>query len=244
MTKKDETTTKLEQLASEIQIGHRQCMDALKSVIPQAKIIGERLIEAKKLVRRGRWQAWIDQHCKFALRMAQNYMLVAIHYTKIAALFDTSEEASLTEFVRLARNLEAEERGRRPKAQPETTFALGADGYKKKQREVEHLRHAGKLTVEGSEQVTAFLTAKLGAFFKVVRRFASSKPLLKAAGEGLDAGHLGIMLIENLKAKLNAAGLFLDKPRSPESNKEGAGGKPVNRIKDHLNGKSRKTAKV
>ena len=60
--------SKLADPASEIQAGHRLCLDSLKGAISQAKVIVLSLIEAKKLVKHGRWLAWVDANCKFAPR--------------------------------------------------------------------------------------------------------------------------------------------------------------------------------
>lgn len=51
--RKTENEATLKQLASDIQAGHRRCIDSVRGLISQARCIGEWLNEAKKLVEHG-----------------------------------------------------------------------------------------------------------------------------------------------------------------------------------------------
>ena len=102
--KKTETEATLDQLAMNIQKGHRRCIDGIKGLIAQAKGIGAWLDEAKKLVGHGRWTAWVEDNCHVSSRMAQKYRLVARHYDALVALLGTKDEWTLTEFFRLVRH--------------------------------------------------------------------------------------------------------------------------------------------
>ena len=63
-------TSRLQHLAATANRAHR-------SVISQALIAGQALLEAKEIVGHGGWAKWIEQHCVFSERTARVYMQVA-----------------------------------------------------------------------------------------------------------------------------------------------------------------------
>jgi hypothetical protein len=236
---KPDDQTKLAGLATQIQAGHRMCLESLKGVVAQAKVIGQALIEAKKLVKHGRWLAWVDENCRFAVRMAQNYMLVADHYDAVVARFDTADGWRLTEFIAVARKLEAARRraarGDGP-AKPDP-FEGGLEEYARR-----HQRFQTKAVRKEAERVEAapaveeFVRGQLDALYAAVRRFAKSKKAAALTGEAFDAADLGIILLGEVKETLDSAGLFTHTPAVPA---DPPADKPVNRVKGHLgNGKA------
>lgn len=103
---------KLAALAANIRAGHLKCVDALKNALVTARDVGKHLIEAKKLVQHGQWLHWVADNCVFSVRMAQNYMLVARHYTEVAAASAGTGEWRLTSFMAIAQKLEWKRRGK------------------------------------------------------------------------------------------------------------------------------------
>ncbi len=198
----------LDALAADIRAGHRRCVDAMKGVVEQARDTGKHLIEAKKRVRHGEWTTWVVDHCQFAVRMAQNYMLVARHYGGVVAECVKADEWRLTEFLAVAQELERTRRGKAaktPPAEPRTAFALPADevaGRRDRLRD-----RPGNDRLLGDAAVTAFVRQKLDALYAAVRRFAASKATEALAGAELQPADIGILLVESLKAALDPTGL-------------------------------------
>lgn len=65
--------------------------------------IGRHLHEAKKMVKHGEWQQWVDDNCPFSLRTAQQYMRVAaaaIDPETIEVRAEQSLEAALDSLAR------------------------------------------------------------------------------------------------------------------------------------------------
>jgi Protein of unknown function (DUF3102) len=119
--KKTEDNPILNQLAINIQAGHRRCIDGVKGLIAQAKCNGDWLNEAKKLVPHNRWTGWVEDHCHFKLRMAHKYRHVAKHYDALIARFNTEDEWTLTMFFTEASMLEAKARSEKKGTQPATS---------------------------------------------------------------------------------------------------------------------------
>lgn len=242
---KPDDDRKLAGLATEIQAGHRMCLESLKGVVAQAKVIGQALIEAKKLVKHGRWLAWVDEHCRFAVRMAQNYMLVATHYDAVVARFDAADGWRLTEFIALAREVEAgrrrAERGTRADAKPDP-FAGGLEDCARRQQRLQGKAARKEAERLGAEPaVEEFVRGQADALYAAVRKFARSKKAAAVAGEAFDAADLGIILLGEVQRLLGSAGLFTPPPAvaAAEPAAEPSSTKPVNRLKGHLsNGKA------
>jgi len=88
-TKADKAAHKeqqLTELAQKIRTGHGQVLGLLKKTAVIARELGQNLIEAKKLVKSGRWGSWLDEHCHLTDRQAQKYMRLARRWDDLAAV--------------------------------------------------------------------------------------------------------------------------------------------------------------
>jgi hypothetical protein len=202
---------KLEGLAADIRAGHRRCMDAMKGVVEQARDIGKRLIEAKGLVRHGEWTGWVAGHCEFAMRMAQNYILVARHYKGVLAECNKADEWRLTQFLTVAQELEQKRRGKAvTPAAKASLFALPAADVARRREKLREGDAADRVRTRAV--VADFLRQKLDALYAAVRQFAASKEGRGLAGEGIEPIDIGVLLVESLKAGLDPAGLVVAVP--------------------------------
>lgn len=247
--KKTENEATLDQLAMNIQKGHRRCIDSIKGLIAQAKGIGDWLNQAKKLVGHGRWTAWVEDNCHVSQRMAQKYRLVARHYDALVALLGTKDEWTLTEFFRLAAKMHAEAKEARTgksgtgggaKKATAAPFRLEKGERSKKLKQVENRKQHGPLPVEKEDLVREFLKEQRERLLGAIKRFACSRPVKEVAGD-LDPAHLGILLVESLKAHLDAKELF-SRPADADATDATKPAGPTNRIGHLLNGKAKKTA--
>lgn len=199
---------KLDGLAADIRAGHRRCVDAMKGVVEQARDIGKALEAAKGMVRHGEWTGWVADHCQFAMRMAQNYLLVARHYSEVVAKWGKADEWRLTEFLAVAQELDRTRRGKAaktPPAEPAAGFGLPADEVALRRDRLRDRPGTDRLL--GDAAVTAFVRQKLDALYAAVRRFAASKATEALAGAELQPADIGILLVESLKAALDPTGL-------------------------------------
>lgn len=206
---------KLEGLAADIRAGHRRCLDAMKGVIVQARDIGKHLIAAKKLMQHGEWTGWVESNCKFAMRMAQNYMLVARHYDGVLAKCRKADEWRLTEFLAVAQELDWKRRGKAKKTAKPDLFAVPTVEVARRQKKLRHRNAAGR--VRKQTAVTEFVRQKLDSLYAAVRRFAASKEAQGLVSEDIEAIDVGVLLIESLKAGLNPAGLAVAVPSTAKS---------------------------
>lgn len=71
------TTTSADELLPEIVKQHRAASEHVRQAVASAIRVGELLIQAKSLVRRGEWQDWLANNCPFAETTAQGYMRLA-----------------------------------------------------------------------------------------------------------------------------------------------------------------------
>jgi hypothetical protein len=243
---KAENEATLNQLVIKIKTEHRRCIEGIKGVIDHARCIGDWLNEARKLVEHGFWIAWVRTNCKFTSRMAQKYRLVARHYDALVARFNTPDEWTLTEFFAEATVLESEAKKARAaeqgtgggarKAQADA-FHLEKRERLKKVKEIEKRKQKGPLPVEASEPVQNFLKQQRERLLEAIRRFACTKNVKEVAGD-LDPAHLGILLVERLKAQLDADGLF-SQPAEADATDASKPPEPANRI-GHPNGRKKK----
>ena len=67
----------LAELAASIKAGHAHVVRAGQAVAALAVTVGRSLGEAKGLVGHGNWQVWVENHCGFSVRTAQDYIRVA-----------------------------------------------------------------------------------------------------------------------------------------------------------------------
>lgn len=90
-------------LASEIKLAHRAAREAAQTSLERAIEAGERLIEAKGLVKHGGWLPWLKEVCDLSERSAQVYMRLARHKdvakTKSAAAADLTIRAAVKELT-------------------------------------------------------------------------------------------------------------------------------------------------
>ena len=64
----------LMQLSERVEAAHRAAQADARSALEHAARCGELLIEAKRAVGHGGWEAWISANCSFSTRTAQGYM--------------------------------------------------------------------------------------------------------------------------------------------------------------------------
>jgi hypothetical protein len=90
------TTTSADDLLPEIVKEHRAASEHMRHAVASAIKVGELLIQAKTLVRRGEWQDWLANNCPFAETTAQGYMRLArLPEENRKALRDSSLRAAL-----------------------------------------------------------------------------------------------------------------------------------------------------
>lgn len=224
-TPADERKAKLDGLATEIRSGHGRCVEALRGVVTQAAAIGKLLNEAKKLVTHGGWKAWVEDHCRFAMRMAQNYMLIARNHERLVTKFGNDTAGwTLTEFIQMVQKFEHE--GQK-KPQPTTTkadastptppapFAMPeAEVEQRERRFREEVCGAGSDRVVNEKVITEFVRERVTALYAAVRRFVVSKDVTKLAAHGLDSTDIGMILVESLRAALTPTGVLLPQAKA------------------------------
>lgn len=67
----------LQKCAEGIRAEHQLCVQSMRKGLEHALKVGELLIQAKELLKHGRWTNWVKQNCDFSPRMARNYTRVA-----------------------------------------------------------------------------------------------------------------------------------------------------------------------
>ena len=72
------------ELPTRIAAAHQRVVDGLRSALEHGVEVGELLIEAKAQVGHGNWTLWVENHCPFGLRMAQNYLRLARRKDELA----------------------------------------------------------------------------------------------------------------------------------------------------------------
>lgn len=72
-----DTSNRLPVLAAQIAQAHDQAVRSAQASVASAIAAGERLIEAKSLLKHGQWLLWLTDHCGFTDRTAQRYMRLA-----------------------------------------------------------------------------------------------------------------------------------------------------------------------
>jgi len=80
-----EESNRLPILAAEIKTALDACNTAAKTAFSEAIVVGERLIEAKALLKHGSWLPWLGNHCRLSERQAQKYMRLARAKDALAA---------------------------------------------------------------------------------------------------------------------------------------------------------------
>lgn len=251
--KKTENEATLKQLASSIQEGHRRVMSNVRDSIHQARINGQHLLDARTRVEHGYWKAWVRDNCKFSDRMALKYMNVARHYDALVDLFNTQDEWKLTEFFTLAAEMEAKAKLARDKKQGSGTgtakkpaasdaFRLDRRERNKKVKELEKIKARGTPPVEKDEKVRGFIEEQCVRLVRAVKRFACSTEAKEVAA-GFDTAMLGILLLEALKARIDAKDLFSapDEADSTDATRPVA---PHDRLGQHLNGNGKEKKSV
>jgi hypothetical protein len=222
---------RLEVLAEDIRSGHRRCLESLKGVVAQAREIGQSLVEAKGLVKHGDWLPWVESHCHFAPRMAQNYMLVAKHYDAVVARFELADAWRLTEFIAVARELEGNRRdklrnkkGPAAVARPEP-FLAAPEEVERRRLALSEAKRPEVERLQRERVISSFVRERLEALYAAVRRFTRSKSAAAHAGTAFDEPDLGIILVESLQEALDPAGLF-DTPAAPAGSQGPPPGNP------------------
>lgn len=76
---------RLPKLAVEIACAHESAREAASASLRHGVEAGERLIEAKALLKHGQWLPWLKEHCKVSDRTARLYMRLARHKDVIDA---------------------------------------------------------------------------------------------------------------------------------------------------------------
>lgn len=85
-----ERLAEAKQLIPQIKAEHRAVVEALESGLDHAIRCGEHLAKARKLIRRGEWEAWVEANCEFGVRTARNYMTVFRRKDELPKREDTS----------------------------------------------------------------------------------------------------------------------------------------------------------
>lgn len=246
---------KLDDLARQIRDGHDQCLASFRTGVQHARNTGDLLNQAKPLVPTKQWEAWVEENCRFELRMAQNYMRIAKHCKNVEAKLGPVDQFSMTQLLGLIKKVLDEEKKGRASSSEKTGGAagttgpvvgVGADptapasasddpdavprlpegGNKLKRHELDALRAEGDLTVEEDEKLARFVAQKAEAIYAAVRRLARKEWADLAGGGKLDLAHLVIVVIDKLKKMLNAEKVFLA-PKPKPAGEKPAGEKPA-----------------
>lgn len=105
-----ESEARLQDLIEHINDCCRSCLLAARVTWRYAVAVGIALIEAKELVPRGRWDAWVTEHCTFGPRTAQRYMRVARHQELLTSNASRMTDLTITRVLgRLARHADRSE---------------------------------------------------------------------------------------------------------------------------------------
>jgi Protein of unknown function (DUF3102) len=89
------TDLSLPDLAAKIREAHRRVQDNLLATVDSWLQTGELLTEAKRKVRHGRWEWWVEENCGFGPRQARKYM--CLHEKRASVLAQTGiQNADLT----------------------------------------------------------------------------------------------------------------------------------------------------
>lgn len=72
-----DTSNRLPVLAAQINEAHDRSIRSFEATVTSAIAAGDRLLEAKSLLKHGEWLVWLREHCGFSDRTAQNYMRLA-----------------------------------------------------------------------------------------------------------------------------------------------------------------------
>jgi hypothetical protein len=100
-------TVKLRELAEKINEHHRAGEQQLASCLEQYKSAGERLIEAKKLVRHGQWEEWLESKVGISRKTASAYMRLVRRWDEIQdAIVQRAGQLSFREAIRLIEHKE------------------------------------------------------------------------------------------------------------------------------------------
>ena len=97
--------TDLDTLARAINADHEAVCVHLTNAVYRAASAGHNLNQAKKLVPHGEWQAWVEAHCPFSIRTAQDYMLFDYY---LQAMPDMRDQLAGVAFRRALDKLGAE----------------------------------------------------------------------------------------------------------------------------------------
>lgn len=261
-------TQKLDDLARQIRDGHDQCLASFRTGVQHARNTGDLLNQAKPLVPPKQWEAWVEENCRFELRMAQNYMRIAKHSKKVEAKLGPVDQIGMTQLLGLIKKVLDEEKeaqarpseeaggaagttgpgvgvGADPTApasasdDPDAVYRLPEGGYKLKRQELDALRAEGDLTVEEDEKLARFTAQKAEAIYAAVRRQARKEWADLAGGGKLDLAHLAIVVIDKLKKMLDAEKVFLaPKPKPAEEKSAQAKGGESERAEENTPGES------
>ncbi len=79
MTALEAQAPTLTTLAVEIEQFHNKANDAMMSLVEYMVLCGERLLEARKQVEQGGWNAWVERNLTMHPKTARDYMKFAIH---------------------------------------------------------------------------------------------------------------------------------------------------------------------
>jgi hypothetical protein len=112
----------LTDLADRINAEHDAYLAAAADAVGHAVCAGKLLADAKQGVRHGEWSSWVAAHCRFSLRMAQNYMRVAENEARFAS---RSRPCSLRQALEVV-GLEKPGGAKKPKRRAPAAESAGA----------------------------------------------------------------------------------------------------------------------
>jgi hypothetical protein len=90
------TLTTLAGLAHDINEGHAAVQRSLVDALTDARLVGDRLRQAKSMLRHGEWLPWLTRHCTVSPRQAQRYIRLAEHWPTIEANATSTSHLSLS----------------------------------------------------------------------------------------------------------------------------------------------------
>src|SRR5262249_9250751 len=85
-----ERENEAKQLVPQIKAEHKAVVEALEGGLKHAIGCGKYLDKARKLIRRGAWEGWVEANCPFSIRTPTNYPTVVRRRAELPRLEETS----------------------------------------------------------------------------------------------------------------------------------------------------------
>lgn len=191
----------LKKLGREINKGHRQLLKAVRTTVEKAREVGQQLLAAKKLVRKGRWLPWVEDNCDFTHQDAQRYMRIAEAWNMLEREGVDVSSCTLTEALDLIALLRGTKKGQGRAIAKDGLFCLPKDDFELRLSEAKQLRD-DRLTFEADstelQAVTRLVKQLIGGIRRTAVKFANGEK----AKTPIDAVSVAIVFAEEVSNRL------------------------------------------